>query len=284
MSSTGSFTTGMRLSDSSSAGKFVTLQSDAARLVETAVDVATGNKVTSVLTCVLEWYKMRKEKVGMIDMLNVDCMMNATIQGDKEQVDILYQAGYRLGEDTTMKLIHDPLKKIKLFQAQSSPLYCSIAFLSSMDVESDDPLLKCLEYSVQANHYANTIQDFNVEYSEVERKCEDFATKLLNQCTTKNEIQTLLQTKSYSGHHDANFNIVILDGHKSIVAHEKFQQLLHKKWGQRDRVQYGDSMRYNVFWSEMGTLQKILHILKQAFFFPLLPIIFLLSASIPCFG
>ena len=36
---------------------------------------------------------------------------------------------------------------------------------------------------------------------------------------------------------DANFNIAILDGHKEFVAHEKFQQLLHKKWGQRDRMQ-----------------------------------------------
>ena len=25
-------------------------------------------------------------------------------------------------------------------------------------------------------------------------------------------------------------------------------KLLHKKWGQRDRVQYGDEIRYNIFW------------------------------------
>ena len=52
---------------------------------------------------------------------------------------------------------------------------------------------------------------------------------LLDKCTTKHEVQTLLQTKSYLGHADANFNIAILDGHKEFVAHEKFQQLLHKK-------------------------------------------------------
>ena len=34
--------------------------------------------------------------------------------------------------------------------------------------------------------------------------------------------------KSYPGHTDANFNIAILDGHKEFVAHEKFQQMLHK--------------------------------------------------------
>merc|ERR1712106_544366 len=164
----------------------------------------------------------------------------------------------------------------------ASPVYCAVSFEQSQNVEMDDPMKKCLEYSLQAKQYANKIQDFNSQYNDVATKSENFAIKLLDKCTTKHEIQTLLQTKSYRGHHDANFNIAILDGHKDIVAREKFQQLLHKKWGQRDRVQYGDSMRYNVFWSEMGTLQKIMHILKQAFFFPLLPIIFLLSASMPC--
>ena len=37
--------------------------------------------------------------------------------------------------------------------------------------------------------------------------------------------------------------MAILDGHKEIVAHEKFQQLLHKKWGQRDKIHYGDDIR-----------------------------------------
>lgn len=39
-------------------------------------------------------------------------------------------------------------------------------------------------------------------------------TGLLDKCTTKHEVQTLLQTKMVSGHMDANFNIAILDGHK----------------------------------------------------------------------
>jgi len=104
---------------------------------------------------------------------------------------------------------------------------------------------------------------------------------LLDKCTTKHEIQTLLQTKSYRGHHDANFNIAILDGHKEIVAHEKFQQLLHKKWGQRDRVHYGDEIRYNIFWSEMSKLQKLMHFFKQMVLFFLLPIAFILSMIIP---
>ena len=95
---------------------------------------------------------------------------------------------------------------------------------------------------------------------------------LLDRCTTKHEVQTLLQTKMDSGHMDANFNIAILDCHKvgvaffliesndnkcpgkhekEFVAHEKFQQMLHKKWGQRDRALPvgGSGVRgYNIFW------------------------------------
>ena len=149
--------------------------------------------------------------------------------------------------------------------------------------------------------------------NQVASKCESFAITLLDKCTTKHEIQTLLQTKcvqpqlyflycfmnispvprSYRGHHDANFNVAILDGHKEIVAHEKFQQLLHKKWGQRDKIHYGDdirclvtlspwtfpkqasstsprpvmltlnTLRYNIFWSEMSKVQKLGHVIKQ---------------------
>ena len=145
----------------------------------------------------------------------------------------------------------------------------------------DDPMKKCLEYSLQAKQYANKIQDFNSQYNDVATKSENFAIKLLDKCTTKHEIQTLLQTKSYRGHHDANFNIAILDGHKELVAHEKFQQLLHKKWGQRDRVHYGDELRYNIFWSEMSKIQKFVHFFKQMVLFFLLPLAFILSMICP---
>lgn len=112
---------------------------------------------------------------------------------------------------------------------------------------------------------------------------------LLDRCTTKHEVQTLLQTKSYKGHMDANFNIAILDGHKEFVAHEKFQQLLHKKWGQRDRLHTrGEMIRqglgnvgtgsYNIFWSEKNSFGKFAHILKQVIVFLLLPFIYIISS------
>ena len=197
------------------------------------------------------------------------------------QVRILYSAGFRLSADTTRRLNNDYLKKIKLFKARASPVYCTVAFEQSEDVEADDPMKKCLDYALHAKQYANKIQDFNKDFNDIAEKCENFAIKMLEKCTTKHEIQTLLQTKSYKGHHDANFNIAILDGHKELVAHEKFQQLLHKKWGQRDRIHYGDEIRYNIFWSEMSKLQKLAHFLKQIPLFLILPLIFLISTVCP---
>jgi len=251
-------------------------------LVGTTIYAATVEKNSEILRTVLEWYHDNKAKVGDMQKVNADCILHAALEGDQDQVQLLYSAGFRLGPDTTRRVNKDHLKKIKLFRARASAVYLSVAFQESQDVENDDPMKKCLEYSLQARRYATEVQDFNTEYNEVANKSVDFALGLLRKCTTKHEIQTLLQTKSYRNHHDANFNIAILDGHKEIVAHEKFQQLLHKKWGQRDRVQYGDEIRFNIMWSEMGKLQKMLHFLKQIIYFLLLPVIFLVSTFIPC--
>jgi transient receptor potential cation channel subfamily C protein 6 len=258
---------------------------DIKRLVETVIYVATVEKYSESLRILLDWVNQNQSSdplIADVQKMNADCILHASLEEDKDQVKILYDAGYRLAPDETRRLNKDYLKKIKLFRAMSSPTYCTVAFENSQDVERHDPLKKCLEYSLQARRYAGKIQDFNKEYNEVAQKCESFAMKLLDKCTTKHEVQTLLQTKSYRGHHDANFNIAILDGHKEFVAHEKFQQLLHKKWGQRDRVHYGDDIRVNIFWAEMGKFQKIGHCLKQLASFIILPLIFILITLFPC--
>jgi len=262
--------------------KLATERRNTCGLAETALYVATVERLPEMLKTLLEWAKGHSELVwSQIQLMNADCILHAALEGDRDQLRILYNAGYRLGPDTTRRVNKDYLKKIKLFRARAAPAYCAVAFEQSQDVENDDPMKRCLEYSLQARHYANTNQDFNREYLEVAQKCDNFAITLLDKCTTKHEIQTLLQTKSYRGHHDANFNVAILDGHKEIVAHEKFQQLLHKKWGQRDRIHYGDDIRYNIFWSEMSKLQKLLHVIKQAICYFVLPLVFLLTSVAP---
>jgi len=254
------------------------------KLCEAVIYYATVERETAILKEVLQWHEEQTEKIGASVKLNADCMIHATLEEDKETLQVLYSFGYRLGPDTDRRINKDYLKRIKLFRARASPVYNIVAFEDSQSIEEHDPLKRSFEYAQEARSYAMKIQDFTKEYTDIAQKCEDFAKSLLDRCTTKHEVQTLLQTRSYPGHTDANFNIAILDGHKEFVAHEKFQQLLHKKWGQRDRLQWKNTPSYNIFWSEMSGLGKFVHFLKQMFVFPFLPFVVLFSSCLTnCF-
>lgn len=251
--------------------------SETLALVETAIYCATVDKQDQVLQDVLRWHDEHVDLVGASIKLNADCMIHAALEDDKDRLKALYAYGYRLGADTDRRINKDYLKRIKLFRARASPVYNIVAFEDSKDVQQHDPLKKSFEYARKARSLAVKIQDFTTEYTDIARKCEDFAKDLLDTCTTKHEVQTLLQTRSYLGHTDANFNIAILDGHKEFVAHEKFQQMLHKKWGQKDRLQWKDTPSYNIFWSEMNQVSKLIHIIKQIVIFFILPLVVLAS-------
>eukprot|EP00095_Tigriopus_kingsejongensis_P000985 maker-scaffold39_size501901-snap-gene-2.9 protein:Tk00985 transcript:maker-scaffold39_size501901-snap-gene-2.9-mRNA-1 annotation:"short transient receptor potential channel 5" len=246
-------------------------------LVQTAVYCATVDQDNQIVQDVLQWHEEHTDVIGQSTKLNADCMIHAALEDDRERLAILYSYGYRLGTDTDRRINKDYLKRIKLFKARASPVYKSVVFENSKDIYKDDPLKKCFEYARQAQINATKIQDFTKEYTDIAKKCEEFAKGLLDRCTTKHEVQTLLQTRSYRGHTDANFNIAILDGHKEFVAHEKFQQLLHKKWGQRDRLQSSNVPSYNIFWSEKSTFSKILHILQQVLVLVLLPVVYCIA-------
>ena len=59
---------------------------------------------------------------------------------------------------------------------------------------------------------------------------------MLEQCENLEEVETFLQTKTHDGlqHKDANYIIAILDSRKAFVAHERFQYVLLKKFGEID--------------------------------------------------
>ena len=67
-------------------------------------------------------------------------------------------------------------------------------------------------------------------------RCENYAITLLEQCENLEEVETFLQTKTHDGlqHKDANYIIAILDQRKGFVAHERFQYVLLKKFGEID--------------------------------------------------
>ena len=93
------------------------------------------------------------------------------------------------------RILKDYLKKIKLFRARASPVYSIVAFEDDHDIHNHDPVKTSFEYARKARSLAVKIQDFTAEYTAIARKCEDFAKGLLDKCTTKHEVQTLLQTR-----------------------------------------------------------------------------------------
>ena len=74
----------------------------------------------------------------------------------------------------------------------SSKLIVSLVQFTMHKICKPQSYFNCL---MQARQYANKIQDFNKEYNDIALKCETFAISMLDKCTTKHEIQTLLQTK-----------------------------------------------------------------------------------------
>ena len=67
-------------------------------------------------------------------------------------------------------------------------------------------------------------------------RCENYAITLLEQCENLEEVETFLQTKTHDGreHKDANYIMAILDSRKKFVAHERFQYVLLKKFGESE--------------------------------------------------
>ena len=59
---------------------------------------------------------------------------------------------------------------------------------------------------------------------------------MLEECENLEEVETFLQTRTHDGvtHKDANYIMAILDQRKKFVAHERFQYVLLKKFGESD--------------------------------------------------
>ena len=60
---------------------------------------------------------------------------------------------------------------------------------------------------------------------------------MLEQCENLNEVELFMETKTSDGkqHKDANYILAILDARKKFVAHERFQYVLLKKFGEADQ-------------------------------------------------
>ena len=66
-------------------------------------------------------------------------------------------------------------------------------------------------------------------------RCENYAITLLEQCENLGEVENFLQTKpSQTDGPNTNYILAILDSRKKFVAHERFQYVLLKMFGETD--------------------------------------------------
>ena len=65
-------------------------------------------------------------------------------------------------------------------------------------------------------------------------RCENYAITLLEQCENLEEVENFLQTKPCEGTTNTNYILAILDSRKKFVAHERFQYVLLKNFGETD--------------------------------------------------
>ena len=79
--------------------------------------------------------------------------------------------------------ITDPLKRIELFKAITSPAYIIATLENTGDVSSEFfcPVKKCFEYACEANAKAKAMPEYKREYQEIEHRCENYMISLLEQ-------------------------------------------------------------------------------------------------------
>ena len=84
-----------------------------------------------------------------------------------DRVKILFRYGYRLER---IDRITDPLKRIEIFKAITSPAYIVATLENVNDVSSEFfcPVKKCFEFACEASAKAKATPEYKREYAEIE--------------------------------------------------------------------------------------------------------------------
>jgi len=135
----------------------------------------------------------------------------------------------------------------------------------------------CFEFAREANFRKSTIPEYKREYEEIEIRCEEYAISLLEQCEDLREVEIFLQTRDI-GTKDTSYMLAILDSRMKIVAHERFQYVLLKKFGETELEDEYDACT-DTLWIDMPMYSRILHVLKQV---PCYLLLFLYPLFYPC--
>jgi len=175
---------------------------DTSELIEHAVYAAAVEENSAILQTILKWNQTHKTKKfnikkpagpplppsatgggiagalaastgaaagGVSAKINSPAMLYAAKKNDYERVKILFRYGYRLER---MDKITDPLKRIELFKAITSPAYIIASLENVNDVSSEFfcPVKKCFEFACEASTKAKAMPEYKHEYQEIEHR------------------------------------------------------------------------------------------------------------------
>jgi len=139
---------------------------------------------------------------------------------------------------------HDSVESYLSLKAYSNSHYLAVEFQhnshlnnnqtqNNFSISEVDPLRKSLAIGRYAELLSRYDTLYTQEYHLISKRCEDFATDLLNNCENMTEVKTLLHhsPSSEDGHRHDNetWNIAMWNSHKKFVSHPFYQDFLWKK-------------------------------------------------------
>ena len=138
-------------------------------------------------------------------------------------------------------------------------------------LECNDPIFRCFDLAKLAIEHAEHIPEYREEYEEISNQCRQLSVHLLAQCTSTEEVKTLLKesagsTKYFRFAKDMEYprlRLAIEHNHMEFAGHMFCQQMLRKQW-------HG-----TIEWQGSSFTFRILHILLQVILAPIYVSIFL---------
>ena len=98
---------------------------------------------------------------------------------------VMFRYGYRL--ERAEKITTDPLKRIELFKAITSPAYIIATLENVHDVSSEFfcPVKKCFEFACEASAKAKATPEYKREYQEIEHR---YGYACMNECSSRSQL------------------------------------------------------------------------------------------------
>ena len=164
----------------------------------------------------------------------------------------------------------DQVDKMLEFRAYTSPEYMSLMFTENVSskvlenikdgavakFQDFDPLRKALDMANQAESFGSQFQEtteLGKHYAEIEEKLEDFACGFLTQCSTMDNVDTLLKHNPEDADddeddsEDQNWQKALQEGRKEFVNHPIYQRFFRKQlFGKYDHKHRTNNLRWNL--------------------------------------